>query len=521
MAAPSSTELAVPLVAAGTDAQGSPEDSAGCLSRITFSWVGAMIQEGYRRECRRAQRGMNSEDIGPLALTDADLLQLRHDDTPECLSEKAETARQAEAEAELSLVRVLRRAFGGPFLFAACFKVVYDSLQMAGPYILKALLKYLSLCSESASECALETGMAYVFLMLCSAAVQTMVLHQYFHRCFRTGMRLNVATISLVYNKSLRIDGAGRSTDAKQRTSGEIVNLMAVDAQRLQDFAPQLHALWSSPYQITITLIFLHWVVGWATIAGIMVMLLQIPAVTLVARRIRLAQRALMTIKDERIKLTNEAFGSIRLLKMYGWEDSFEARLDSVREKELKQLRKYQILNIISSAMWATAPILTALATFAVYSWLYKELTPSTAFTAVALFNVLRFPLTMFPTVITSVVEAKVAVKRLEDFLCSPEIQGRTQVAPQGLAVEVRDAELKWPNGTPLIAGANFLVPSPIDGQKAAHLTVVLGAVGTGKSGLLQALIGDLSPASGIVSTAGHIAYTPQVSWIRHSASSV
>ena len=46
----------------------------------------------------------------------------------------------------------------------------------------------------------------------------------------------------------------------------------------------------------------------------------------------------------------------------YGWEDSFETRLDSVREKELKQLRKYQILNIISSAMWATAPILTALA---------------------------------------------------------------------------------------------------------------------------------------------------------------
>ena len=48
-------------------------------------------------------------------------------------------------------------------------------------------------------------------------------------------------------------------------------------------------------------------------------------------------------------------------LLRYGWEDSFETRLDGVREMELKQLRKYQILNIISSAMWATAPILTAL----------------------------------------------------------------------------------------------------------------------------------------------------------------
>ena len=51
-----------------------------------------------------------------------------------------------------------------------------------------------------------------------------------------------------------------------------------------------------------------------------------------------------------------------RFVGRYGWEDSFEARLDQIRERELKQLRKYQVLNIISSAMWATAPILTALA---------------------------------------------------------------------------------------------------------------------------------------------------------------
>ena len=61
-----------------------------------------------------------------------------------------------------------------------------------------------------------------------------------------------------------------------------------------------------------------------------------------------------------------------------------------------------RIFNIVSSAMWSTAPILTALATFAVYSAFYGNLTPATAFTAVSLFNVLRFPLTMFPNTITS-----------------------------------------------------------------------------------------------------------------------
>lgn len=73
-------------------------------------------------------------------------------------------------------------------------------------------------------------------------------------------------------------------------------------------------------------------------------------------------------VEDERIKVTNEVFGSVKLLKMYGWEESFERRLSEIRNRELKQLRKYQLLNIISSAMWSIAPILTSVATFGVYT---------------------------------------------------------------------------------------------------------------------------------------------------------
>lgn len=257
---------------------------------------------------------------GPAALTEEDLLCLRQDDVPRKLSQEAHAAWQAHSP---SLIRSLRQAFGGPYLFAACFKLIYDSLQMAGPYILKDLLNYLSHCNAGKGpadegECTLATGMMFVLLILGSAALQTTVLHQYFHRCLRTGMRLNASIISLVYGKALRIAGAGKDESGEeQRTTGEIVNLMSVDSQRLQDAMTYMHTLWSGPYQITITLIFLYFVVGWSMVAGVMVMLLQIPAVTVVARSIRLAQRKLMSIKDNRIKITNEMFGSIRLLKMH------------------------------------------------------------------------------------------------------------------------------------------------------------------------------------------------------------
>ena len=50
------------------------------------------------------------------------------------------------------------------------------------------------------------------------------------------------------------------------------------------------------------------------------------------------------------------------------------------------------------------------------------QLTSEKAFVALSLFNILRFPLTMLPTVITNIVQASVSVKRLRTFLKKPEL---------------------------------------------------------------------------------------------------
>jgi hypothetical protein len=65
-------------------------------------------------------------------------------------------------------------------------------------------------------------------------------------------------------------------------------------------------------------------------------------------------------------QVANEVFSSVRLLKMYGWEDSFRERVNEIRERELRQLRKYQILNVINGALAQTSPIITAAGSFGV-----------------------------------------------------------------------------------------------------------------------------------------------------------
>ena len=62
---------------------------------------------------------------------------------------------------------------------------------------------------------------------------------------------------------------------------------MSVDAQRIMDFIPYAHSLWSAPFQIVIALYFLYNVLGWSVFSGFAVMILMIPINMVIASLIR------------------------------------------------------------------------------------------------------------------------------------------------------------------------------------------------------------------------------------------
>jgi hypothetical protein len=63
----------------------------------------------------------------------------------------------------------------------------------------------------------------------------------------------------------------------QQRTVGEIVNLMAVDTQRLQDLVSYMFAIYTAPVQIAMSLGLLYQFLGPSIFAGFGVMVLLIP----------------------------------------------------------------------------------------------------------------------------------------------------------------------------------------------------------------------------------------------------
>ncbi|XP_054698311.1 multidrug resistance-associated protein 1 isoform X4 [Grus americana] len=509
-----------------------PEFSASFLSRITFWWITGLMVQGYRRPLEAKDlwslnKEDKSEEIVPglarnwakewakskrqsLNMLYLPKKQQKSSDSNGDVTEEAEALiiKPTQKNSEASLFKVLYKTFGPYFFMSFLFKAAHDLLMFAGPEILKLLINFVN--NKAAPN---WQGYFYTGLLFVCACLQTLILHQYFHICFVTGMRLKTAIVGVIYRKALVITNSARKTS----TVGEIVNLMSVDAQRFMDLATYINMIWSAPLQVILALYLLWQNLGPSVLAGVAVMILLVPVNAVMAMKTKTYQVAQMKSKDNRIKLMNEILNGIKVLKLYAWELAFREKVLEIRQKELKVLKKSAYLAAMATFTWVCAPFLVALSTFAVYVTIDKNniLDAQKAFVSLALFNILRFPLNMLPMVISSIVEASVSLKRLRVFLSHEELDPdsiiRGPIAEAEGSIVVKNATFSWSkNDPPLLNSINFTVPE-------GSLVAVVGQVGCGKSSLLSALLGEMDKKDGYVVVKGSVAYVPQQAWVQNA----
>uniref|UniRef100_A0A3B4X872 Multidrug resistance-associated protein 1 n=1 Tax=Seriola lalandi dorsalis TaxID=1841481 RepID=A0A3B4X872_SERLL len=384
---------------------------------------------------------------------------------------------------EPSLFWALCLTFGPYFLISCLYKIIQDILMFVGPEILRLLIRFVNNSSAPYWQ-----GYFYTALLFICTCVQSLILQKYFHVCFVSGMRLRTAIIGAVYRKALVISSAARRTS----TVGEMVNLMSVDAQRFMDLITYINMIWSAPLQVVLALYFLWQNLGPSVLAGVAVMVLMVPVNAVIAMKTKTYQVAQMKSKDNRIKLMNEMLNGIKVLKLYAWELAFKDKVSEIRESELRVLKKAAYLGAMSTFTWVCAPFLVALSTFTVYVLIdeHNVLDAQKAFVSLALFNILRFPLNMLPMVISSMVQVTlshmvVSIIPLDDDFHVATVRGEAKMM--------------------------------ISDLHKGSLVAVVGHVGSGKSSLLSALLGEMDKLEGTVAVKGSVAYVPQQAWIQNS----
>ena len=254
----------------------------------------------------------------------------------------------------------------------------------------------------------------------------------------------------------------------------------------------------------------------------------------------------------------NELLSAIKLIKSNAWEDGFKSRVQAARSDELKELFKFTMLKAMFGVVWEGMGYVTTMVAFTAYTY-YDVITADVAFPALALFDILRMPMIMMPNIVGSMVTAHTAVGRVAAFLdsdCVAEDAVRMlppTYSPDDLSVRVYGATFNWgkqqgekkrqpwkelsskqkksaemlqvneQEWDSLLAkessSSDEMVPFSLENInlkiKAGQTVAVVGSVGSGKSSLLAAILGEMETDSAYpVERAGRVAYAAQSAFI-------
>lgn len=387
--------------------------------------------------------------------------------------------------------------------------------QLVGPLVLQRIVSGLQ-CQGKASayggHCPTEAELYYYVIAITVAPlIQSLIENQMQFMLNVVGLKMRNGLMAAIYRKCLRLSNAALQSES----TGRVVTLMSNDAQKVQDVMLAIHTLWGAPVLIVVIVGLLYQQLGWATFVGLVVVAVYTPISTKVSSRLIGLRRSLMQWTDKRVGLMNEIINSMSMIKFMAWEHPFRAAVMEVRDKEAHLLRRIIWWQALFIMLLFSGPVIMAVTVFAVYGLTGHVFGPANAYTSLALFNLLRMPLAFLPIMITSCINALVALTRIGDFLQKPEsgleaLHKAAEATPDG-HVKVDKAAFSWESSSD--SSSAYMRDISFE-AKPGTLTMVVGSVASGKSSLLSALIGVMERVQGTAAVGGRVAYVAQTAWI-------
>eukprot|EP00081_Caenorhabditis_elegans_P026970 NP_510616.2 Uncharacterized protein CELE_E03G2.2 [Caenorhabditis elegans] len=510
-----------------------PEENANFISRQLLLWFTQIISLGYERtlvadDVFEMDSQMDQEYLKARWKTEWLKQTEKAREKQVKLDDKRERARTGSEKAPLlgtfnnygavnlddkdrvivqpSVIVTLWQIMKWEILGGSFIKFLSDLLQFANP----TFLNYLILFIETPNA-PLINGIGLAVGLFLAGQIKSLFMNTYFIAMTRVGAKIQTMLSCAVYEKSLLLSNTAR----RERTVGEMVNILSIDVDRFRMITPQIQQYWSSPFQIIICMVLLSQTIGVAVWAGIVVMISIVPINICVSMITKRWQLRLMKYKDERIRLINEVLNGIKVVKLSAWETAMEETIERVRDKELKMIKQSALLKTFADCLNVGAPVFVALSSFTVFVLIDPKnvLTPNIAFVSLSLFNLLRGPLMMAAELVAQTVQLVVSNKRVRTFLCEKEVD--TAAIDKEIrgelytnTVEIHSGSFAWDSAEArILSDIEFLAGSK-------ELVTVVGSVGSGKSSLLLAALGEMEKVCGYVGVRGSVAYLSQQPWI-------
>ena len=131
-----------------------------------------------------------------------------------------------------------------------------------------------------------------------------------------TGHKQHTTLKTVLFKKNFRISAATN----KNYSSGEILNLIERDANRVWTFVWDLPALIEIPFELLVAGYFIYIYVGVSSLMGIVMFSITLALQKYQSRMNTTVNKKIEKEKDKRMMQTSEAFNHAKNLKLYGWE---------------------------------------------------------------------------------------------------------------------------------------------------------------------------------------------------------
>ncbi|QSS52429.1 ATP-dependent bile acid permease [Histoplasma capsulatum var. duboisii H88] len=285
--------------------------------------------------------------------------------------------------------------------------------------------------------------------------------------------------------------------DDNQKTNQGTINLIAVDAKRVSDFAAYNYFIPSTIVELATAFTFLGLLIGWKSLcSGLLVSVVVTPVNIYVSNKYTGSQISLMKLRDQKMAVITEVLHGIRQIKFSALENQWQRKIGDLRKAELHAQWTVFRCDIVLIGIWILGPVMLSAVSLGVYYLLHGELSASVAFTTVSIFSSLELTLAILPELITDFIECWVSAERIEKYLTSAE-KGHNTLPSDKICFE--KATISWPVEDPDETDGRFRLQDISLNFPPKGFSVISGKTGSGKSLLIASILGESDILAGIV----------------------
>ncbi|KAK3319199.1 ABC transporter [Apodospora peruviana] len=445
-----------------------------------------------------------------------------------------------------TLMFALAKCLWRPNLDVVLSRIMFTIFRYGQPLLISRTITYVS-SNYSPLE---DRNEAFRLILLTFVLYTGMALFNgmYDLRLSRVQALARMAMVGIIHNRCLTIkDGVFDDSAA--------VTLMNNDTEMITYSASLLHELWAQVLELGIGMYLLASEIGWVSIMPLLIVGITYQGAKFVTINVAGRQKALSMATQTRISTTKAILDSMKNIKMMGLVEKMEAKIQTARNDEIKKYISFNWLivafNLTSGLLSLFGPVIT-LIVYAIQAELRgaEAIDVNLAFTSLAMIGLVTGPANTILVLMPNIASLIASVDRITKYLLSPDREDKREfldkrytngsngqangitpthttdlvIPDAGLthdgvagdygsrddpAIFIGDATIR-PAST-----AEPVLKSITTTLKKGSLVVCCGAVGTGKTTLAKALLGDLPPDTGVIQTSfGSIAYCAQTAWL-------